>query len=162
MPAGLAGEAFAHLGELSGLAEALVGAAFSRRRRGVNVLVHGAPGIGRTQFARALAERQDARACFVGEADELDAEPNRQDYVAAFAVARALAARVGRMVLVMDEAYDIFTGVDEDDAAKRRGSKVFMNRLVETTEAPTLWITNHAVSRAQPERPDASCRRAVR
>ena len=142
-PAGLAWEDFAHLGEMAGLAEALVGAALARRRRGVNVLVHGAPGTGKTEFASALAERLAARACFVGEADELDAEPNRQDRVAAFAVARALAARAGRMVLVVDEADDIFTGVDEDDAGKRRGSKVFMNRLVETTEAPTLWITNH-------------------
>lgn len=142
-PAGLAWEDFAHLGELCGLAESLVGGALSRRRRGVNVLVHGAPGTGKTEFARTLAERLAARACFVGEADELDAEPNRQDRIAAFAVARALATRAGRMVLVVDEADDIFTGVDEDDAGKRRGSKVFMNRLVETTEVPTLWITNH-------------------
>ncbi|TXN82696.1 AAA family ATPase [Methylobacterium sp. WL8] len=142
-PAHLQWDDFAHLGEIRDLAEALVGAALARRSRGINLLVHGAPGTGKTEFARTLAERLAARACFVGEADELDAEPNRRDRVAAFAVARALAARAGRMLLVVDEADDIFTGVDEDDAGKRRGSKVFMNRLVETTEAPTVWITNH-------------------
>lgn len=143
MPANLAWDDFAHLGEIRDLTEALVGAALARHSRGVNLLVHGTPGTGKTEFARTLAERLGARACFVGEADELDAEPNRQDRVAAFAVARAIAARAGRMVLIVDEADDIFTGVDEDDAGKRRGSKVFMNRLVESTEAPTLWITNH-------------------
>lgn len=142
-PADLTWDDFAHLGEIRELAEALVGAALARRSKGVNVLVHGVPGTGKTEFARTLAARLSARACFVGEADDLDAEPNRQDRIAAFAVARALAARAGRMLLVVDEADDIFTGVDEDDAGKRRGSKVFMNRLVESTEAPTLWITNH-------------------
>ncbi len=43
---------------------------------------------------------------------------------------------------MVDEADDIFTGVDEDDRASRTGSKVFMNRLVERSEAPTIWITN--------------------
>ena len=50
---------------------------------------------------------------------------------------------VGRgTILVVDEADDLFLGVDDGDASRRRGSKAFMNRLVETTKAPTIWIAN--------------------
>ncbi len=135
---------FAHLGEIRELAEALVGAALARRSKGVNVLVHGVPGTGKTEFARTLAARLSARACFVGEGrrSRRRTEPPGP-HRGLRGRARAGGVRAGRMLLVVDEADDIFTGVGEDDAGKRRGSKVFMNRLVESTEAPTLWITNH-------------------
>lgn len=136
-------EDFAHLGDARDVAEKLVGAALRRRAKGVNLLLYGAPGTGKSEFARTLAARLDARASFVGEADDDAGEPNRAERIAAFAIARSLAGRAGRVLLVVDEADDVFTGVDDGDGGKRQGSKVFMNRLVETTDAPTLWITNH-------------------
>ena len=36
----------------------------------------------------------------------------------------------------------MFVGFDEDDASDRRGSKVFINRLLEHAAAPTIWIAN--------------------
>jgi transitional endoplasmic reticulum ATPase len=47
-----------------------------------------------------------------------------------------------RTIVVVDEADDLLAGLGEDDAFNRRGSKVFMNRLVERAAAPTIWITN--------------------
>lgn len=136
-------EDFVHLGESAVFAERLLEGALARRAAGVNLLLHGEPGTGKTEFVRTLAGRLGAHAIFVGEADEENGEPSRTERIAAFAIARSLAGRAGRTVLVIDEADDIFTGVDEDDAEARVGSKVFMNRLVEHTEAPTIWITNH-------------------
>ncbi|MBO1022871.1 AAA family ATPase [Methylobacterium sp. SD274] len=134
---------FVHLGPVRDLAERLVEGAFRERSKGVNILLYGEPGTGKSEFARTLAARVGARASFIGETDDEAGEPNRNERISAFAVARALAGRAGRVLLVMDEADDVFTGVDSDDGRLRAGSKVFMNRLVETTEAPTLWITNH-------------------
>lgn len=79
---------------------------------------------------------------FVGEKDKADAEPNRRDRVAALIIANELGTAAGKMIVVVDEADDLFAGVDEDDASTRHGSKVFMNRLVERTRVPTIWITN--------------------
>jgi SpoVK/Ycf46/Vps4 family AAA+-type ATPase len=139
----LAWEDFAHLGESADLAERLLAGALDRRAVGVNLLLYGDPGAGKTEFVRTLAERLRAHAIFVGEADDDDGEPSRHDRIAAFAISRSLAVRAGRTLLVVDEADDVFTGVDDGDAKARVGSKVFMNRLVERTAAPTLWITNH-------------------
>ncbi len=106
------------------------------------MLVYGDNGTGKTEFARTLAHRLKAAPIFVGECDETGGEPSRSDRIAAFALSRSLAARAGRTVLVVDEAEDIFCGIDAESAESRPGSKVFLNRLVETTAAPTIWITN--------------------
>ena len=139
----LAWEDFAHLGDSAGLVERVLARAIEKRSVGVNILLHGAPGTGKTEFVHTLAKRLAADVLFVGETDDDGEEPNRKERIAAFAIARSLAALAGRAIIVVDEADDIFTSVDHSQAFSRVGSKVFMNRLVERTQAPTIWITNH-------------------
>jgi SpoVK/Ycf46/Vps4 family AAA+-type ATPase len=136
----LAWEDFAHLGDSAELVERVLARAMEKRTVGVNILLHGAPGTGKTEFVHTLAKRLEADVLFVGETDDDGEEPNRKERIAAFAIARSLAARA---IIVVDEADDIFTSVDHSQAFSRVGSKVFMNRMVERTEAPTIWITNH-------------------
>ena len=141
-PSDLEWEDFEHMGAGRDLAADLVGAALDRGETGFNVLLYGEPGTGKTEFAKVLAARLGARPVFVGEQDDEGEEPSRFDRLAHLSMASRLAARAGRTLLVVDEADDLFTGVDEDARALRVGSKVFTNRVVERSAAPTLWITN--------------------
>ena len=141
-PSSLGWDDFEHIAAGRDLAADLVAAALDRGETGFNLLLYGEPGTGKTEFAKVLAERVAARAVFVGEADEEGDEPSRFDRIAHLTMASTLAARAGRTVLVVDEADDIFTGVDEDARSLRVGSKVFTNRVVERSAAPTVWITN--------------------
>jgi SpoVK/Ycf46/Vps4 family AAA+-type ATPase len=109
---------------------------------GANILLYGPPGTGKSEFAKTLGARVKRGVHFLGEADKQANEPNRRERVAALMIATELGAAAGKMIVVVDEADDLFAGVDEDDAATRHGSKVFMNRLVEQTRVPTVWITN--------------------
>jgi transitional endoplasmic reticulum ATPase len=74
--------------------------------------------------------------------DEEKGEPDRHGRIAALLIANAVGRVARGTIVVVDEADDLLAGLDEDNSPNRRGSKVFMNRLVESATAPTIWITN--------------------
>jgi transitional endoplasmic reticulum ATPase len=143
--ASLAWKDFEHLGDLRDLSARIIAGAGSLRgttRRGVNLLFYGPPGTGKTEFAKTLGARVGFSVQFCGETGEESAEPNRRERIAALLIANAVGAVARGTIVVVDEADDLLTGFDDDDAPNRRGSKVFMNRLVERAGTPTIWITN--------------------
>jgi transitional endoplasmic reticulum ATPase len=135
-------EAFGHLGGRAELAERVVKAALDHRLPGSNLLLYGPPGTGKTAFAAALAHRVGATLIAVGETDDWGGEPDRFDRVRAVATARALLNGARGVVLLVDEADDLFVSVDDPSGASRKGSKAFLHRLLENIPVPTLWITN--------------------
>jgi len=136
-------EDYAHV-EGAGVVLRLLGAAVETRARGVNILLYGPPGTGKSEFAAALGAKLGVQAIFAGESERIarEREPNRAARIGAIAMTGVVARQIGGAFVVVDEADDIFTGVDSADGARRRGSKAFMNRLVEGCETPTVWITN--------------------
>jgi transitional endoplasmic reticulum ATPase len=136
---------FAHLGALRDLAARIIEASVKSRGApgtGANILLYGPPGTGKSEFAKTLGSRLRVSVQFVGEATDDKTEPNRRERIAALMIANAIGGVARKTIVVVDEADDLFAGVDEDDASTRHGSKVFMNRLVERTATPTIWITN--------------------
>lgn len=149
MPTELALADFDHLGSARDIVLTLVDSALTKRDKGASLLLYGAPGTGKTEFAKLIAAELEADVVFIGErrakADERGyrAEPSRADRLSHLAFASALAERAGRVVLVIDEADEVFVGVDDDRVSERAGSKVFINRMLERCPVPMIWITNH-------------------
>jgi hypothetical protein len=142
-------EDFAHLGELRELSARIVAPGDGKASTGVNILIYGSPGTGKSEFVKTLAARCGLAAHFIGEENGKNAEPSRKERIAALVIANALGAAGNHMIVAVDEADDLFAGVDEDNAATRHGSKVFMHRLVERVRVPTIWIVND-ISRLGP------------
>src|SRR5580704_7312443 len=111
-------------------------------RRGANLLFYGAPGTGKSEFAKTLGARVGFSVQVCGETNDANGEPNRRERVAALLIANAIGGVARRTIVVVDEADDLFAGLGDDDGSERRGSRVFMNRLLEGAMAPTIWITN--------------------
>ncbi len=80
----------------------------------------------------------------VGEADVDGAEPTRWERVQALQVAQRMLGTRAPRVLLFDEMEDFIGDAAPgpgDWFSKREGSKVFMNRLIETNAVPIIWTT---------------------
>ncbi len=134
---------FAHLGTARDLTARLIGGEqITPEDRPANVLLYGAPGTGKSEFVKTLGAQLGYPVYFVGEDNGKGNEPLRKERIAALMISNAIGAAAEKMIVAVDEADDLFAGVDEDNAATRQGSKVFMHRLVERARAPTVWIVN--------------------
>ena len=148
---------FDHLGHERDHVKRLLGGALVTGAPGVNVLLYGPPGTGKTEFCKVLAGRLGVDLHSVGESDEDGAEPTRHERLQELRLAQRLIARGRRSLLLFDEMEDLlsdpypglglFGGLLSPGPRGFRAageSKVFMNRLLEGTPAPTLWTINDA------------------
>jgi SpoVK/Ycf46/Vps4 family AAA+-type ATPase len=115
------------------------------RETGVNLLLYGAPGTGKTQFACQLIERVGAHGFSVVDVDA-DGDPaNRADRLSSLMLTQVFAPG-GQSVVVLDEAEDVFQGEYNDPVArmfgKREEGKSWMNNLLEGNANPVIWISN--------------------
>lgn len=119
--------------------------AVATRAEGVNILIHGPPGTGKTEFARSLAAAAGVVLFAVGENVFDGEEPTREDRIESLMIGQRAFATRGNTVLLFDEFEDLI-----GDAARgsgnsihgRQGSKVFVNRMLETNKLPVIWTSN--------------------
>lgn len=138
-------EDFAHLGAGRDFAFRLLRGALERREKGVNILLHGVPGTGKTEFCKALAVRLGAGLHAVGEADDDGDEPSRFERLQ-LRLGQRLLGDQGNSLILFDEMEDLLPGLDNGVfglSLRRAGSKVHFNRLLENNPVPTLWTTNN-------------------
>ncbi len=144
-------EDFAHLGSHRELAfRVLAGAANDENRaRGLNVLLYGPVGTGKTEFCKTLAARVGLTVWSVGEADEAGGEPNRLERLASLRITQRLLSKRPGAIILLDEAEDVLerpTDLFGFKARERNGSKVHVNRLLEENTLPVLWTCNEVES----------------
>ena len=143
--ASVAWKDFEHLGAGRDFAFRLLRGALKQRETGVNILLHGVPGTGKTEFCKALADRLGASLHAVGEADDDGDEPSRYERLQQLRLGQRLLSDQGNSLILFDEMEDLFPGLDNGLfglSLRRAGSKVHINRILENNPVPTLWTTN--------------------
>ena len=142
-PARLALADFPHLGEALAILRPYLAQAVAGNREGVNIFVHGMPGTGKSELARALAAELGCELFEVASEDE-DGDPvNGERRLRAYRAAQSFFDR-RRAMLVFDEVEDVFRDGDAPfgsrGTAQRR--KAWLNRALEQNRVPTLWLSN--------------------
>lgn len=140
---------FSHLGEIRSKLANFLKKSLQQKLVGINILLWGPPGTGKTEFCKALAERTGYNIYAVGETDDDKDEPNRRERMNEFRLAQSLLRYQNNNLLMFDEMDDLFerSGLSTLFGGKLQfSSKVFTNRLFEKNPVPTIWIINDVMS----------------
>ena len=136
---------FAHAEESLAVLRPYLQHAVESKRKGVNILIYGDPGTGKSQLARILA--QDAGCeLFEVASEDADGDPVAGERrLRAFRAAQSFFAQ-RRALILFDETEDVFN--DGDGFFGRRSTaqkrKAWMNRALEENPVPALWLSNSA------------------
>ena len=112
--------------------------AISKKQKGVNVLLYGSAGTGKTELSKVIASELNLKLYEVAY-DDGDRYADECQRLRSYCLAQNVLS-AGSNLLMYDEAEDIF---NTNNNEKRQYGKAFINRSLETNELPTIWITNN-------------------
>ncbi len=145
-------ENFPHLQRDAALLSSYLHNALLNKERGVNVMLHGKPGVGKNEFTQALAEQLQVELFEVSYTDE-DGDPIKGEArLKAFALCQKLLASHGNALLLFDEIEDVFPGGfsffsmlfggNSSEHGSASSGKAWINRTIENNPVPAIWISN--------------------
>ena len=141
-PATLTSDDFPHLRAELATLSAYLQAASRNHRAGVNILLYGPPGVGKTELARALPQAAGLR-CFNVRVRGDSGEPlSLDERLEAYTMTQALLGASGNTTVIFDEI-DNALPRNVFVHQERESIKAWLNQALESNPLPAFWIANH-------------------
>jgi len=112
-----------------------------KNMNGVNILIHGAPGTGKTELVGALAKSLSTELYQISIADIDGDDLPSSGRISAYQMAQRVLANQGDSLLLFDEIEDVFPTNDFFNQQPKIG-KAWFNNLLEINAVPTFWLSN--------------------
>jgi transitional endoplasmic reticulum ATPase len=137
---------FQHVAPSVDLARRILRAASRHKRPGINMLLVGPTGTGKSELSRLLAAEADLSLFVAGQEDESGDPPNASERLTSLLVGNRVVDPT-KGILLFDEMEDLFQGAWTILTSYRandngRISKQWFTRLLETNPVPTIWVSN--------------------
>lgn len=132
---------YQHIEHSAETAIEILSSAILKKQKGVNILLYGTPGTGKTEFAKLMAKRANAAIYSVITRKQKFQEASREERLGDLCQKEYLLSRSDNACILFDEAEDAMNnGFSYFD---KSASKGYLNHMLETTAVPVIWTTNN-------------------
>lgn len=131
---------FKHLEKQQKRVVKLLKSAARKKAKGVNILLYGSVGVGKTEFAKLVATLASMPIYAVKTENDEYAEASRDDRLIDLYSKQYILSKCKKSCILFDEAEDVMNrGFSESGSA----SKGYLNRILENNSVPVIWTTNN-------------------
>ena len=134
---------YAHISERLSLTKQLLEINLKNKASGVNVLIYGNPGTGKTEFAKLIAKEVCANLLEVRTCTSFGLPITKMRRMRSYQVGQSIYSQ-GDNIILFDECEEIFNSHSQDDGDNNpiSAQKSWLNSKLETNRLPTIWISN--------------------
>ena len=140
-PAHLSMADYEHISDQIAILKPYLAHALQVKRSGVNILIYGAPGTGKSQFVKAISENLSVELFNVSTEDEDGDSVHGHIRLSAYALAQHFFAK-RKAIILFDEIEDVFSSDGRFNQSPAQSRKAWMNSLLEKNQIPTFWVSN--------------------
>jgi SpoVK/Ycf46/Vps4 family AAA+-type ATPase len=116
----------------------------SLKKRGVNILLHGEPGVGKTELVKTLSKSLECDLFDISLNSNDDGYRNlSQNMASELLRTQLICEQLDNIILLVDECDDFFY---ESFSTGRNIRKHQINQILECSMKPTIWVTNRPSS----------------
>lgn len=138
---------FSYLADDIALIAGVIKSAKEKKRTGVNIMLYGPAGSGKTELAKAIVSHLGMTLYGIGEDLVENGESSTPDATSKQRVsklfqAHSFLADSSDAVLLFDEVEDLLIKGNDADKKAEPPSKIIVNRLLENNPVPTIWAGN--------------------
>jgi broad-specificity NMP kinase len=138
-PSQITADSVPHMTDFHAMAKSLLVHAAAQDTVGVNVMLYGAPGTGKTEYAKLMAKEAGLTLYEVPYVDNTGCSLEPQQRLGSLMMMLNALRNRTDAALLFDEAEDIF---DTPSDKAQKSSKAWMNHFIETMPVPVIWTSN--------------------
>ena len=139
---------FAHIAGMKEMMLTYLQQAFKHHQKGVNLLIYGVPGTGKTEFAGLLAQALGISAYNITYMDS-DGDVVKAEQRLNYSRLAQTLLNSKQALLIFDEIEDVFNGSFMERSVAQK-NKAWTNQLLENNNVPMIWLSNsvHSIDSA--------------